>query len=98
MSNTTPPAYSPTAASPERTQWADTDAPGRTQSFWASGTISRGWHSSTSPMGVETVTLRNLVRGSIPKKVSPILASLTVPCNRTVSSWASTTPGHASGS
>ena len=54
------------AASPERVQRVETMAPGFTLSFCSSATSSKGWHSSTSPNRVDTVTLRNLVMGSMP--------------------------------
>ena len=63
---TAPPAYAPMAASPERVQRVETMAPGFTLSFCSSATSSKGWHSSTSPNRVDTVTLRNLVMGSMP--------------------------------
>ena len=55
------------AQSPDRTHRAETTAPGRTMSRWLSATMSRGWHSSTSPMAVDAVTLTNLVSGSMPR-------------------------------
>ena len=66
-SKTMPPAYSPAAQFPDSSHRADTTEPGFTRSRCPSATNSMGWHSSTSPRGVETVTLTNLVRGSSPR-------------------------------